>query len=131
MGTKDDDAIIVRVRLTVSSHARRYIAGQYPEAPTGREGITARKHLAQRKLVERYIQERITALSALWPHWDDTPLTELERVEAAYAVDLLRSQGKSDIEIRNWLSLQRARIKAVMLKKTDRNAKRESRRHVR
>lgn len=128
MATKDDDTIIVRVRLTVSSHARRYIAGQYPDAARGKNGVTVRRALAQRGLVERYVQERIAALSNLWPFWDDTPLTELEVAEARYAVDLLRSQGNNDVEIRNWLNLQRARLKRVMAKRMANNRPKEQRR---
>lgn len=94
----------VRPVLTIPDAARKMIARIRPD---GRR--TSRGAMASRELVVSYIQERLTRLSDLYPFWDDEPLTPDEVTDARAAVEILRSAGKNDMEIRAWLLTQRAR----------------------
>jgi hypothetical protein len=63
--------------------------------------------------------DRRCARASLWPYWDEQPLTDTERAEAAAAIDFLRRQGRTDAEIRAWLLMQRARYKWLKFNKGD------------
>ena len=105
----------MRVLLHVSDGARRQIARLM-----GANG-TVRGKLAHRKEVLVYLQRRLDTLSELYPWWDDEPgLTADERADHEAAIEHLRANGRSDAEIRAWLSLQRARL--AMLKLNDSEA---------
>jgi hypothetical protein len=94
----------IKLVLEVSDAARRAMACIQPQAPR-----TQRGHKATRTAVIGYLQERVNQLSTLAPWWDNEPLTPAEIADAKMAVELLRTQGKADGDIRAWLLLQRAR----------------------
>lgn len=94
----------INLTLNVPDSARRHIARLTPQGKS-----TVRGALASRQVVIEYLQQRIEAMSALQPWWDNEPLRPDEIADAADAVWALRKSGKKDGEIRAWLLLQRAR----------------------
>jgi hypothetical protein len=101
---KVPNSVVFCFRLVIPDAARRLIALQRPkEKPVRRGG------LARRQSVERYLQDRVSALSALLPDWEEAPMTAAQLNESTDAAEYLKKAGWSESRVRAWLLMQYAR----------------------
>ncbi len=95
----------IRFTLDVPDGARKYIGLVAPN------GIPTKwKRFATRGQVIDYVRERIALISRAYPWWDDETFDAEDLADCAQAITYLRANGKTDMEIRAWLLLHRARL---------------------
>src|SRR5579862_4435524 len=96
----------VRLTLDLSDALRNAIGQSLPQKSKTRKGLA--HHAAIIAVLKQWTEEAAEDWRPLYPR---PKLTALEEGEAAQAVDYLKKIGRSDRQIRDWLLLERARLR--------------------